>query len=51
LHLELGDRASAEVRVASDNKDLEELQEMSESEAESLLLTELDQLKKQRCHE
>jgi acyl transferase domain-containing protein/NADPH:quinone reductase-like Zn-dependent oxidoreductase/acyl carrier protein/NADP-dependent 3-hydroxy acid dehydrogenase YdfG len=48
LHLDLGDRVPAEGRVASDNKDLEELQEMSESEAESLLLTELDQLKKQR---
>jgi acyl transferase domain-containing protein/NADPH:quinone reductase-like Zn-dependent oxidoreductase/NADP-dependent 3-hydroxy acid dehydrogenase YdfG len=46
LHLEFADRTSSEVRVESDNKDLEELQEMSESEAESLLLAELDQLKK-----
>jgi acyl transferase domain-containing protein/NAD(P)-dependent dehydrogenase (short-subunit alcohol dehydrogenase family) len=46
LHLEFADRTSSEVRVESDNKDLEELQEMSEREAESLLLAELDQLKK-----
>ena len=32
--------------VVPDNKDLKELQNMSESEAESLLLAELDQLKK-----
>ena len=45
LKLELANRL---VRgdVAPTNKDLEELQEISESEAESLLLAELDQLKK-----
>jgi acyl transferase domain-containing protein/NADPH:quinone reductase-like Zn-dependent oxidoreductase/NADP-dependent 3-hydroxy acid dehydrogenase YdfG len=46
LHLEFGDRTSSEDHVASDHKHLEELQEMSEDEAESLLLAELNQLKK-----
>jgi hypothetical protein len=46
LNLEFAGRTSSEDGVASDNKNLEELQEMSESEAESLLLAELDQLKK-----
>jgi acyl transferase domain-containing protein/NADPH:quinone reductase-like Zn-dependent oxidoreductase/NADP-dependent 3-hydroxy acid dehydrogenase YdfG len=46
LHLEFADRGSSEESVASDNKDLQELKEISESEAESLLLAELDQLKK-----
>ena len=46
LNLEFAGRTSSEDSVASDNKHLEELQEMSESEAESLLLAELDQLKK-----
>jgi acyl carrier protein len=46
LNLEFADRTSSEESVASNNKNLEELQEMSESEAESLLLAELDQLKK-----
>ena len=46
LNLELSDGTSSEDRVASDNKNLEEVQEMSESEAEALLLAELDQLKK-----
>ena len=46
LNLEFADRTSSEDSVASKNKNLEELQEMSESEAESLLLAELDQLKK-----
>jgi acyl transferase domain-containing protein/NADPH:quinone reductase-like Zn-dependent oxidoreductase/NADP-dependent 3-hydroxy acid dehydrogenase YdfG len=46
LNLELSDGTSSEERVAPTNKDLQELQEMSESEAESLLLEELDQLRK-----
>jgi myxalamid-type polyketide synthase MxaB len=46
LKLELADRTSSEDRVVPNNKDLEELQAMSESEAESLLLAELDRLKK-----
>ena len=46
LHLELADETSSEDRGAPENKDLQDLQEMSESEAESLLLAELDQLKK-----
>ena len=46
LNLEFADQTSSEDSVASNNKNLEELQEMSESEAESLLLAELDQLKK-----
>jgi NADPH:quinone reductase-like Zn-dependent oxidoreductase len=45
LNLELVDRTSSEDPVAA-NKDLEELQAMSESEAESLLLAELDRSKK-----
>jgi acyl transferase domain-containing protein/NADPH:quinone reductase-like Zn-dependent oxidoreductase/NADP-dependent 3-hydroxy acid dehydrogenase YdfG len=46
LHLEFADRGPSEEGVASDDKDLQELKEISESEAESLLLAELDQLKK-----
>jgi NAD(P)-dependent dehydrogenase (short-subunit alcohol dehydrogenase family)/acyl carrier protein len=46
LNLELADGSSSEDRVAPENKDLQELQEMSESEAETLLLAELEQLKK-----
>jgi acyl transferase domain-containing protein/acyl carrier protein len=46
LNLELTDRTISESPVTPDNKDLEELREMSESEAESLLLAELAQLKK-----
>jgi NAD(P)-dependent dehydrogenase (short-subunit alcohol dehydrogenase family) len=46
LNLELTDPTASEIRVPPANKDLEELREMSESEAESLLLAELDQLKK-----
>ena len=46
LHLDFADRSSSEDSVASDQKGLEELQEMSEGEAESLLLAELDQMKK-----
>jgi len=46
LNLELSDGTSSEERVAPTNKDLQALQEMSESEAESLLLEELDQLRK-----
>ena len=46
LNLELTEGTPSEDLAAPDNKDLEELREMSESEAESLLLAELDQLKK-----
>jgi hypothetical protein len=46
LNLELGDSALAQDSIQLKNKDLKELQEISESEAESLLLAELDQLKK-----
>jgi acyl carrier protein len=46
LNLELIDQPSSESRIPPENKDLEELREMSESEAESLLLAELDQLKR-----
>jgi acyl carrier protein len=46
LNLEFVVRTSSEGGVAADSKNLEELQEMSEIEAESLLLAELDQLKK-----
>ena len=46
LNLEFADQTSSEDSVATNNKNLEELQEMSESEAELLLLAELDQLKK-----
>ncbi len=46
LQLELADRTAFQDLVAPDNQDLKELQKMSESEAESLLLAELDQLKK-----
>ena len=46
LNLEFANRTSAEETDAPTSKDLEELQAMSESEAESLLLAELDQLKK-----
>jgi acyl transferase domain-containing protein/NADPH:quinone reductase-like Zn-dependent oxidoreductase/short-subunit dehydrogenase len=45
LHLEIEDRKSPEDGAALNN-DLERLREMSESEAESLLLAELDGLKK-----
>ena len=46
LKLELGDSALPHDGITPVNKDLKELQEISESEAESLLLAELDQLKK-----
>jgi acyl carrier protein len=46
LQLEFADGTSSEDSVASNDKSLEELQEMSEDEAESLLLAELDQWKK-----
>jgi acyl transferase domain-containing protein/NADPH:quinone reductase-like Zn-dependent oxidoreductase/NADP-dependent 3-hydroxy acid dehydrogenase YdfG len=42
LRLELAEPPTTNARVTPDNKDLEELREMSESEAESLLLAELD---------
>ena len=45
LRLELGDAASPGESMAAENEDLRKLQEISESEAESLLLAELDQLK------
>jgi len=45
LKLELGDSASSQERIAPENENLKELQAISESEAESLLLAELDQLK------
>jgi acyl carrier protein len=45
LNLEFTNPTASEIRVPPANKDLEELREMSESEAESLLLAELDQLK------
>jgi mycoketide-CoA synthase len=45
LGLQLGDSASPQESMALENEDLKELQEISESEAESLLLAELDQLK------
>jgi acyl transferase domain-containing protein/NAD(P)-dependent dehydrogenase (short-subunit alcohol dehydrogenase family) len=46
LKLQLADNTVSHDLVVPDNKDLKELQNMSESEAESLLLAELDQLKK-----
>ncbi len=47
LNFELGDQhLIRRTNVAPENKDLARLREMSESEAESLLLAELDQLKK-----
>ncbi len=45
LRLELGDAASPPESMAAENEDLRMLQEISESEAESLLLAELDQFK------
>ena len=45
LRLELGDDASPPESMAAENEDLRMLQEISESEAESLLLAELDQFK------
>jgi acyl transferase domain-containing protein/NADPH:quinone reductase-like Zn-dependent oxidoreductase/NAD(P)-dependent dehydrogenase (short-subunit alcohol dehydrogenase family)/acyl carrier protein len=46
LQVEFTDRVTAEDRLAVNNEDLRELQKMSESEAESLLLAELDQPRK-----
>jgi myxalamid-type polyketide synthase MxaB len=46
LHLELSDRTSSAERLEPKNNDLEALQEMSESEAELLLLAELDEMKR-----
>ncbi len=46
LNIEVADWSSSEDRAVPDNKDLEELKEMSESQAESLLLSELDQSRK-----
>jgi acyl transferase domain-containing protein len=46
LKLDLANRAAAPDLVARDDKDLKELQQMSETEAESLLLAELNQSKK-----
>jgi acyl carrier protein len=45
LRLELGDDASPPESMAAENENLRMLQEISESEAESLLLAELDQFK------
>ena len=46
LNIEVADLTPSEDRAVPDNKDLEEIQGMSESEAESLLLAELDQSRK-----
>jgi acyl transferase domain-containing protein len=46
LHLELSDQTSSAERLEPKNNDLEALQEMSESEAELLLLAELDEMKR-----
>ena len=46
LDIEIADRTSSEDPAVPNSKDLKEIQEMSESEAESLLLAELDQSKK-----
>jgi acyl carrier protein len=48
LHLEFADRGSSEEGAGSDNKDLQELKEISESDAESLLLAELDQFEEMK---
>ena len=45
LNLNAASQVSSEIIDATDNHDLQELQNMSESEAESVLLAELDQLK------
>jgi mycoketide-CoA synthase len=45
LKLDLGDSASPQESIAPEDGNLKELQAISESEAESLLLAELDQLK------
>ncbi|MBV8275154.1 MAG: SDR family NAD(P)-dependent oxidoreductase, partial [Verrucomicrobia bacterium] len=46
LNLELTTQVSSDTRVASENEELAKLQGMSESEAELLLLSELDRLKR-----
>jgi hypothetical protein len=46
LKLDLANRTAPPDRVARDDKDLKELEQMSETEAESLLLADLNQSKK-----